>query len=105
MLISSPRPSGRPQTVVNRVTLAKAEPQSKPEQLATEQVPLPPRNGLLLLGTFGTDSAPRALIRLPGGKIDEVSKGDKVGGHQVLAIEAAAVVLNVGGTATRLAMP
>ncbi|WP_121629901.1 hypothetical protein [Tropicibacter alexandrii] len=105
MLYRSLRPQARPQTLVHRISQQAKEPQTQPEKMATRQVKLPPDNALLLIGIFGREDAPHALIRMPSGKIARVEKGSRVASYPVLAITAEAVTLNVSGQARKLTLP
>lgn len=58
-----------------------------------------------LLGTFGSQNAPQALLKLRGGKTATVSRGDRVNGQTVVAIEDGRVALARNGTAHWLDMP
>ena len=58
-----------------------------------------------LLGTFGSQSDPQALLKLRGGKTATVSRGDRVNGQTVVAIEDGRVALARNGTAHWLDMP
>lgn len=62
----------------------------KVAEFATEQVKIP---RIALIGIFGPEAAPRALIRRPNGKIDRVAVGDKAAGGIVAAIGADRVVI------------
>ena len=63
------------------------------------------RSDLVLLGTFGTQNAPSALVRLPGGKVKTVSVGDRLSGATVMAIDTAELTLARNGQAQKLRMP
>lgn len=63
------------------------------------------RGALILLGTFGSNDHPKALLKLRGGKIATVSRGDVVKGETIVAIEESRVALARNGTAHWLAMP
>ncbi len=60
---------------------------------------------LILLGTFGAQSNPQALLKLRNGKTETVSRGDSVDGQTVVAIEEGRVALSRNGTAHWLNMP
>ncbi|MEM6303588.1 MAG: pilus assembly protein PilZ [Pseudomonadota bacterium] len=79
-------------------------PQTSPEteKHATEEVTLP---RIAVIGIFGSEAAPRALIRSPNGKITRVEVGDKAAGGIVTAIGADSVVIARRGGATVLALP
>ena len=63
------------------------------------------RGALILLGTFGPNDHPQALLKLRGGKIATVSRGDVVNGKTIVAIEEGRVALARNGTAHWLEMP
>lgn len=60
---------------------------------------------LTLLGTFGTDAAPKALVRLPDGAIATLIPGDTLGAQTVIAIDHDRLGLGRGGTAYWLTLP
>lgn len=62
-------------------------------------------SGLTLIGTFGTETEPGALLRTSGGRIHRVTPGDSVGGRRIAAIGVGEVVLESGGRSERLEMP
>ena len=64
-----------------------------------------PEQAPMLLGTFGTDSDKTALIRLPGGGVQTVTRGDHIGSRPVLAVEDGAILVAMAGDAIRLTMP
>ncbi|MBR9893561.1 amidophosphoribosyltransferase [Salipiger bermudensis] len=75
--------------------------QQTPRQVAeraTESVDMP-RTGPMLLGVFGNETAPEALVRLPNGRLDTVALGDRVNGRQVVAIDTGRIALARGGKA------
>ncbi len=76
----------------------------KAERLATVSVPLN-RNGLILLGTFGSDARPGALLRLPNGKTQRVEPGDSLGDSTVLAVASGSVVVKSAGQTMTLKQP
>ncbi|MCE8519408.1 hypothetical protein KBY24_00265 [Ruegeria pomeroyi] len=59
-------------------------------------------NTLTVLGVFGPSGDLRALVRLPGGKVEEVSPGDRTRAGEVLGIDAEGVVLRHGGRTRRV---
>ena len=61
--------------------------------------------GLILLGTFGAEGAPKALIQLPGGKTESVTVGDRVDGNPVLAIETGRIAIQNRGAAQWIVQP
>lgn len=70
--------------------------------LATQQTTL---DRTALIGVFGTETAPGALMRLPGGKIARVAVGDSVAGGTVLAIGKDQLVLSRLGSQSVLKLP
>ncbi len=71
--------------------------------LATETTVIP--RGLILLGVFGTNEKPRALIRLTSGRTRTIMPGDFVSGRLVAGIDETSVHLARGDTLYRLSMP
>lgn len=61
------------------------------EQLATQEARL---DRIALIGVFGSVENLRALIRLPQGKTQTVTKGDTLNGGTVLAIGEDQLVLS-----------
>lgn len=59
-------------------------------------------NGLTVLGVFGPKGDLRALVRLPGGKIEEVSPGDRTRAGEVMGIDAEGLMLRHGGQTRRI---
>ncbi|MGM0586552.1 MAG: amidophosphoribosyltransferase [Pseudomonadota bacterium] len=60
---------------------------------------------MILLGVFGSDAAPRALVRLPSGEVRRVAAGQTVGGWRVEAVGPDFVSLRSSGAARRLRLP
>ena len=58
-----------------------------------------------LLGTFGAENDPHALLKLRGGKTTTVSRGDRVNGETVVAIEEGRMILVHGTRTETLEMP
>ena len=56
----------------------------------------------MLLGIFGKEDNPHALIRLPSGQVRDVAKGDRIGAQRIAAIAPDAVIL---ANAQRLRLP
>jgi type IV pilus biogenesis protein PilP len=71
---------------------------------ATQRVGLS-RRDVSLIGVFGGEGERRALLRLPNGKIQRVSAGDRVQGVQVAAVGADSVQLRGRGRDTVLRLP
>ena len=63
----------------------------KVSDLATEKADL---SSTALIGIFGSDATPGALIREGGGKISRVEVGDQVAGGVVAAIGQGTLVLS-----------
>lgn len=72
------------------------------EEHATQQANL---QRTALLGIFGPETAPRALVRLPHGNTQTVSVGDVMAGGTVQAITKDRLVLSRRGSAQILRMP
>lgn len=72
-------------------------------QAATEEGMLPSRT-LVLLGTM-TGPDPRALVRLPSGRIETVKPGARLQGYDVAGIQDGLVLLVRNGQSRRLSMP
>lgn len=70
--------------------------------LANQKAKLP---RLALLGVFGTEATPGALIRTPDGKVHRVAPGDRIANRTVAAIGADKVMLSNGGATKALRMP
>ena len=70
--------------------------------LATEQAKL---DRTALIGVFGKQSAPGALIRLPDGAIARVTVGDNVAGGSVVAIDDDRLILTRMGSEQVLRLP
>ncbi|KIN76694.1 pilus assembly protein PilZ [Sulfitobacter mediterraneus] len=71
-------------------------------KLATEQVRL---ERTALIGIFGSNAAPGALIRTNRGKFERVAVGDKVAGGIVAAISEDSLVLAKRGKTTLMKLP
>jgi hypothetical protein len=78
-----------------------------PPQVAQQTTQTTPDLGgaLTLLGTFGSQSDPHALLKLRDGQTTTVSRGDLVNGQTVIAIEDGRVALARNGTAHWLEIP
>ncbi|WP_425098492.1 hypothetical protein [Tropicibacter sp. S64] len=108
MLTRSLRPKARPETFVVQAK-AKTDPAvtsegdtpAKVQDIATTEATLPGSEPMVL-GVFGKENAPHALIRLPNGKVTEVQVGSRIGAQQVIAVAADAIVLS---NSKRLRMP
>ena len=56
-------------------------------------------------GTMGTDAARRALVRFPGGRIEQVRVGDTLRGNRIDAIEPERLRMSRAGRQSVLDMP
>lgn len=81
----------------------KTNPSSKVAKLATETANLP--SDIILLGTFGPASRPRALLRRADGRTRKVKVGDRLGGSVVSAIAQQKLTLSTGGQKRVLRQP
>ncbi len=70
--------------------------------LATQHVRLP---SLALIGVFGNDAHPAALIRGHNGEIKRIKVGDTVAGSAVAAIDIDRVILAKGTHTKILSLP
>ncbi len=64
-----------------------------------------PLTGLILLGTFGSDGAPSALLRLPSGGTATVTTGDRLRGARVTQIAPGVIILTRNGRQRQLRVP
>lgn len=64
-----------------------------------------PLDRMVLIGTFGTEDAPRALVRHATGRIEKVAPGERLSGSEILAIGAGELLLKKGGGVRKLVMP
>ncbi|MCX7559464.1 pilus assembly protein PilZ [Sulfitobacter sp. F26204] len=70
--------------------------------LATQRVKLP---ALALIGVFGNETNPAALIRGHNGEIQRINVGDTVAGSLVAAIDIDRVILAKGAQTKILGLP
>lgn len=84
--------------------MANEQPSISPEtaQHATEKVTLAP---FALIGIFGTEVAPGALLRTSAGAFRRVEVGDKVASATVTAIDVDSVTLDRNGRRLILKLP
>lgn len=61
--------------------------------------------GLILLGTFGSGDAPKALVRTSRGKVVTLKIGDQIGRNPVIAIEDGRLALTQKGETRWLMQP
>lgn len=64
-----------------------------------------PAGGTVLIGIYGDQNAPEALVRTGSGRIRRIQIGSKVAAARVVAIDANGLVLERGGKTQRLAIP
>lgn len=62
-------------------------------------------DGLILLGTFGSGEAPKALVRTSKGEVVALKVGDRIGRDPVIAIEEGRLGLAKGGATRWLTQP
>lgn len=70
---------------------------------ATTQAPLP--RGIALLGVRGSNRDPRALVRLPDGRVMTVGVGTQIGRQKIVAIDEDRIALSKGGSAEWIKLP
>ncbi|SEL02529.1 pilus assembly protein PilP [Roseivivax marinus] len=64
------------------------------------------RHDTMVLGVYGDENAPEALLRTPDGKVARVRKGERLGRHTIVAIDETRVaLLTRGGRARWIEMP
>lgn len=73
-------------------------------QAATEQAS-GTLSGLVLLGTFGSDKRPQALVRTSGGDVVKLKVGDRIGKSPIIAIETGRLAFAQNGTTRWLKQP
>ena len=74
----------------------------KVKELATQEVSLP---RTALIGIFGSEAAPGALIRNSDGTFARVTVGDRAAGGVVAAIDTARVIIAIRDTTKVLELP
>ena len=62
-------------------------------------------SGFILLGTFGSNDTPKALVRTSKGEVVTLQPGDKIGRDPVIAIEDGRLALNQKGETRWLTQP
>ncbi len=62
-------------------------------------------NKLALIGTFGTETNRRALVRHSTGRVETVKMGERVAGSRVVAISQDTLFLKSGSKTRKLEMP
>ncbi|SDD98335.1 hypothetical protein [Ruegeria marina] len=77
---------------------------SKVSSAATQAADIQ-RNALTVLGIFGPADDMRALVRLPGGKVEQVAPGDRLRAGEILAIDDEGLMLRHGGQTQRVSIP
>ncbi|UTS80075.1 MULTISPECIES: hypothetical protein [Phaeobacter] len=63
------------------------------------------RNRLSLLGLFGASNNLSAMVRMPSGRTQVVTRGSRLSGGEVIAIDADGLILQKNGKAARIEMP
>jgi len=63
------------------------------------------RSALNLLGIFGPSDALRALVRLPGGRVEQVKAGQRRAWGRIVGIDAAGLMVLKNGQTKRIVMP
>lgn len=58
-----------------------------------------------LLGLAGPEADLAALIRLPGGRVRRVKRGDRLPSGRVIAIDVKGVIVEQGGRTRRMVIP
>ncbi|MEV8467816.1 hypothetical protein AB0T83_13630 [Fluviibacterium sp. DFM31] len=118
----APRPQARSPQAAQRfaaASVAKPKPQViRQDQVATPTAASPQKvakqatrgsgidlNEINLLGTFGSSRSPRALVRLPSGRVVNVEVGDRIDGGKVSAINQGRLSYVKGGRNVTLTMP
>ncbi|MBP0480954.1 amidophosphoribosyltransferase [Sagittula salina] len=72
---------------------------------AATQTSAAPLNGLILLGTFGADKRPNALVRTSRGEVVQLKIGDRIGASPIIAIETGRLAYARNGRTTWLTQP
>lgn len=62
-------------------------------------------DSLSLIGVFGTETSRHALLRHPGGRVEKVRMGERVGPSKVVAISRDTVFLSSGSKTSKLELP
>ena len=60
---------------------------------------------MTVIGVFGPEKALQALIRMPDGQIQKVSRGTRLGSGLVTGIDATGLILARGSDTRRLTLP
>lgn len=88
---------------MQNLVLAGATPANVAAQ-ATNSAALDP-SALNLLGVFGPPDNLRALVRLPGGKVQQVGPGQRLAWGRIVAIDATGLMVLENGRTSRITMP
>ena len=106
ILTKSRRPNARPDGFEARAAqvVPAAASNDTVAQAATTSAPIP-RAKPMLIGIFGSAEDASALVRLPSGKIAEVTRGTRIGPDKVVAVDQDSIILQRGNKAHRLSMP
>lgn len=109
MLKRSLRPMARPSDFAVKVRAVKkqagvvsgGETPASVSGLATYEAVLTAAEPMVL-GVFGKEAAPQALVRLPDGSVTQVRVGSRLGSQQVIGVMEDCVILT---NSQRLTMP
>ncbi len=93
-----------PAAAVTRAVAKPAAPAPAATRSATERVGLQSRK-VSLVGLFGSSEHRRAIVRMPNGRMEKVSTGDRLDGQQVAAIGKDSLRLSGNGRDLVLKMP
>jgi hypothetical protein len=63
------------------------------------------RSALNLLGVFGPSEDLKALVRLPNGRVQQIGTGKRLAWGQIVAIDAAGLMVLKNGKTRRIEMP
>ncbi len=89
-------PQDEPAVAVPGVRLPPARP---------SRIPAPTGHGLMLIGIYGSEDRPRALLRLPSGAVHRAAVGQTVAGVTVMRISKGVVSVRAGSRESTLTMP
>ncbi|MQY41139.1 hypothetical protein GG681_00645 [Epibacterium sp. SM1969] len=64
-----------------------------------------PTQGMVLIGIFGSESAPEALLRFPSGRLRRVKPGSRLSAGVIEAIDSSSLILSKNGQNKRLKIP
>lgn len=61
--------------------------------------------GITLIGLNGATGAYKALVRIPGGRIKQVTPGSRLSAGKIIAIDENGLILEKNGRTRRVEMP